>query len=266
MLKITELFLEIALSMLILIACAKANKSATNIAENENQLESFQDENRKIDIHANENMTKKITFAPLALSESLTIEIELIGEFIDPDRFTAYAKGEETRELFTLSELRYNGDINRIEYGNAINGMVKSAVFEYLTTPDKQNDIYREICYINGIEGYANLFRVADYHMFEIDDDCRYMCINESSDVPIVYIYDLQAIKKIKTVLYEPYRGKYMYPIEISFTNNAFKVVLSADTIFFTTIEIPIDNTNEYRVIDSYTEEDMQQGKPYQKF
>jgi hypothetical protein len=146
--------------------------------------------------------------------------------------------------------------------------MPKSAVFGYMTASDEFNEMKEEICYINGNDGYANFISVPSFHRFKTDDAVKYMCIDESSNVPTICIYDLREMKKIKTVQYEPYRDKSMYATKISFSNsnNAFEVDLSADTIFFTTLEIPIDNASDYRVVDSYTEEDFQSGKPFPEF
>ncbi|GHV58880.1 hypothetical protein AGMMS49579_26490 [Spirochaetia bacterium] len=63
-------------------------------------------------------------------------------------------------------------------------------------------------------------------------------------------------MEKIKTIQYEPYRGKGMCPVKMTYKDNAFTVTLGADTVDFTTIEIPIDDTDDYRVVDSYSWEE----------
>jgi hypothetical protein len=83
-----------------------------------------------------------------------------------------------------------------------------------------------------------------------------------SVGVPTLCIYNIQTLQKIKEIQYEPYRNKGMYPVKMQFENNAFIVMLSADTVDFTTLEIPIDDSENYRVIDSYSwENDPNFGK-----
>ena len=56
---------------------------------------------------------------------------------------------------------------------------------------------------------------------------------------------------KVKQIQYEPYRKKGMYATTMFYNDGAFTVELSADTTDFTTLEIPIDTTSDYRVIAS---------------
>jgi hypothetical protein len=200
-----------------------------------------------------QSQISELTFEPLKNGKTLKHEITKDNEGI-------YLKiyDSENNELMRIAMFYSDNYDERIRYSKSGTRMV------VLCKPNAP-DIF-ELWFIDGSNGIAKkVMRPYKGGFFQIDDDCMYICSEEfvESDVPTVVIFNIQTMERIKTVQYEPYRKKGMYAVKMSFSGNTFKVMLSADTVFFTTLEIPIDNTNDYRVVDSYNMEDFQQGKPF---
>jgi hypothetical protein len=194
------------------------------------------------------NIQKK-NFEPLKSKETLHHEIE-VGNAIRHLKIYAVAD-DIVRELLVFPIAYSRNYENEIQYSQS----GKRMVFQ---CKSDSPEVF-ELWFLDGDNGTAKaLFSTLSTYDFKIDDSGELLCIYEGiessqSEVPILHIYEIAAMQEIKRVVYEPYRNKGMYPVAMSFEDDAFMVILSADTVDFTTLEISIIESEEYRVVESYS-------------
>jgi hypothetical protein len=210
--------------------------------------------NQVIDANINVEETElaEITFEPLGTDEILTHKINIDNEGVETFQMSLkmFASGTEDRELFTLTGWHFSEDEQQYSKN------LQRVTFIY---SKKTSDSISELWFVDGKKGVAKrLFSSRLACIFRMDDNGKTLCVydgNESTrlNTPVLYVYETETMREIKKIVYEPYRNQPMYPVEMSFKDNAFTVKLSADTVDFATLKIPVDGSEEYRVIESYS-------------
>jgi hypothetical protein len=203
------------------------------------------------------NLLEEFELIPLEEDEGLKLEVEYSREENTLDTFVIYTtKG---REFFRFQEKSFNQLDKSIKHFGYEGDIPKGIFFPYRDTSGiySSGDIYyhrREaFCFADGKNGRVKLFSTNPYGLFEIDNSASYLCIGRSPGVPTVTIYSIETGDGIKKVVYEPYRDRAMFPIEINYKDGAFIVHISADTDEFVLLKIPINGGYDNQVIDSFS-------------
>ena len=196
---------------------------------------------------------REYSFPPLLEDEGFVLEITANDdiEYLSTDFIIKTTNG---RKLFKFQEKRF-GDwsLPDIDFNS------RYIWFDfYLSESTRQLIDYHHInptgiCVINGVTGIAKIFYLRGAH-YKIDNEAKFICAYDYYyTVPRIKIYDLDTLELLTSIEYEPYRNKLMYPIQILYENNSFFVTLSADTVEFATIEIPVFGNNTYNFIDGFS-------------
>jgi len=240
--------------LFIYLTCCQRNNSQEKIVDETSNLAGIVEVSHKND----SILFKEIELIPLEEDEGLKLEVEYSKEENTPDTFIIYTtKG---REFFRFQEKCYNQfnkdneDIKHLEHEGDLS---KGIFFPYLdfSSSDSYGIYHRErFCFVDGKNGKVKFFSVFSL-AFEIDNSASYLCIGKGANpgVPTVTIYNIETGEELKKVVYEPYRDVAMFPIKINYEDGAFTVYISADTVEFTTLRIPIDGGDDYQVIDSFS-------------
>jgi len=198
---------------------------------------------------------KEIELIPLAEDEGLKFERELSENDDDPDTFIIHTT--KKRALLKFQEDSYDYSDEFIKYGLYENGLPKRLIVPYFRFPQHFYELELGFCFVDGKKGKSNFFATSVVDVFEIDGSASHLCIGTTKDkAPIVIIYNLETMEEIKKIVYEPYRNKGMYPVQIDYKDGAFIVMISADTDEFTTLKIFITSDNHYEVINSFSYDD----------
>jgi hypothetical protein len=209
------------------------------------------------DIVTHKQQIKSFSFEPISNKEILEHEI---WENDDGVYLNIYAASNgDNRELLIFPIAYSRNYEDEIQYSVSRKRMV------FGCKPNAP-DIF-ELWFLDGkSKGAIYLMNSIYPYDFKIDDECKIICVYngyESQDVPILFIYDIDSMQELKRIQYEPYRNKGMYPVEMSYQDGAFSVILSADTVDFTTIEIPVEGPEQYRVVESYSWEEENNRQNY---
>lgn len=196
-------------------------------------------------------VNEQITFLPLNSNETLKLYLHKTNSKDDLTTFIICAEGEKKRRLFQVSEIALIPMDNKIQYSKPENNVSKHLVFAYFKE-GLNNTRVEEILAVNGEKGIAQKLKVPHAADFKISNDGSFLCLDESNSIPTIGIYDLRTMKQIKSIQYLPYEDRGMYAVEILYEDSSFIVTLSADTVEFTTLKIPINDIKPYDVIDSY--------------
>jgi hypothetical protein len=199
-------------------------------------------------------LLKEIELSPLKEDEGLRLEVEQSEIVHTPDTFIIYTtKGQEFFRFQEISFYHLNKHLKYFWYnGDLPMGMI----FPYIDPSSIGSDsVYNRdrFCFADGKNGKVKLFSVFTFDVFGIDNGASYLCIGRSREVPTITIYNIETGDELKKVVYEPYRDAAMFPIKINYEDGAFTVYISADTVEFTTLRIPIDGGDDYQVIDSFS-------------
>jgi hypothetical protein len=190
-----------------------------------------------------QRITDNIIFKILKTEEIFKHEIERINE----ERYLKIYNSTNNELVKVKIPYSRNYD-NEIQYNKTKRRMVIQC------KPNSPNIF--ELWFIDGDNGIAKKLLESSFnYSFKIDDDCIFICLDASNneDVPKIEIFNIQEMKIIKIIKYEPYRYKGMYPVDMSYKEESFIVKLSVDTVDYTTIKIPIYGSEEYQVIESYS-------------
>jgi hypothetical protein len=213
------------------------------------QPNSSEETGTSVDDNDNSIQNTNFNFDPLKTDEALKCKIE--DNNINVHLRIYVVSGDGEQELFTIPIAYSRNYKNDIQFNQSQRRMV-------FQCKPYSPELF-ELWFVDGEDGtIKTLFAESSSYSFKIDDMGELLCFyngieSSQSRVPILHIYEIAAMRDKKKVIYEPYRNKDMYPVEMSFKDNAFTVKLSADTVDFATLEIPADESEEYRVIESYS-------------
>jgi hypothetical protein len=201
----------------------------------------------------NDMSVSEFTFKPLHADEKIMLEVKL-NELKTENIFNIYSVQNDIMEyIFSFPGYFFVHTEGKIQYEYKKDGLSKNIVFTYSSKEDRSP----VLCFVDGLNGtikIKKIYLLPDIYI--ISDDCGFVCVDETLGVPQIAIYNFSSMEVVKRVIYEPYRGKGMSPVNMTYNDNAFTVTLGADTDDFTIIEIPIDDTDDYRVVDSYSWEE----------
>lgn len=223
----------------------------TEESQNENRTEHIPSGLEDLPQEKEIKLIKEIDFISLEENEGLKFSITVADDKNDPDTFIIYTN--TGRELFRLQEKSFYHIEEYIKYLWQENDLPKAIFFGYIVLPYASSGLRHGVCFVDGKNGKAKLFLIGCADYVEVDDSVKYICIVDTGNVPIITIYNLETLEKLDRVLYEPYRNRGMYPIIMEYKDGAFIVTLSADTVEFATLEIPINGNNTYQVVDSFS-------------
>ncbi|GHV58876.1 hypothetical protein AGMMS49579_26480 [Spirochaetia bacterium] len=184
---------------------------------------------------------------------------ELTFESLRNGKMLKHEIEDDNQNVYLIIYDSENIELMRIEvpYSRNYDNMIrysKSRTYMVIECKPNAPDIF-ELWLIDGNNGIARkIIRPFRSYLFQIDDECIYICLDDTmgSNAPRVAIRNIKTMELIKTIIYEPYYNKGMYSTEMYYENDAFVVTLSADTVNYTKIEIPINGPEEYQVLESY--------------